>query len=69
MTSERALQQIRHKIFEYPEDRAYQAMRVLAYLKMRMLRERRTQPVSIGPYSGLARHELRRTGTCETDWF
>ena len=69
MTSERALQQIRHQIFEYPEDRAEQAMRVLAYLKMRMLRERQAQPVSIGLYSGLTKRELRRTGTCETDWF
>lgn len=24
---------------------------------------------SVGPYSGLTREELRRTGTCETDWF
>lgn len=23
----------------------------------------------VGPYSGLSRQELRRSGTCETDWF
>jgi hypothetical protein len=22
-----------------------------------------------GPYSGLTREELRKTGTCETDWY
>lgn len=24
---------------------------------------------SVGPYSGLTRSELARSGTCETDWF
>ena len=23
----------------------------------------------VGPYSGLTRQELARTGTCETDWY
>lgn len=24
---------------------------------------------SVGPYSGLTASELRKSGTCETDWF
>lgn len=69
MTSERALRQIRAKVFEYPEEHAERVMRVLHYLKARMLRERERPIESVGPYSGLTRSELRRSGTCETDWF
>ena len=68
MTSEQALRRIRNRIFDYPEAQADQAMRVLAYLKTRMMRQReRIEPV--GPYSGLTRGELSKTGTCETDWY
>ena len=26
-------------------------------------------PTPVGPYSGLTAEELRRSGTCETDWY
>ena len=66
--SARALRRIRQRIFDYPDNKEAQADRVLAYLKMRSLRD--PGPVlSVWPYSGLTRPELARTGTCETDWF
>ncbi len=65
--SARALRRIRQRIFDYPDNKEAQADRVLAYLKRRSLRDR--GPVlSVGPYSGLTRAELRKSGTCETDW-
>lgn len=63
-----ALRRMRQRIFSYPGQREAQADRVLAYLKMRSLRD--PGPVlSVGPYSGLTRAELRKSGTCEADWF
>lgn len=29
---------------------------------------RQSVPANVGPYSGLTRAELGKTGTCETDW-
>lgn len=69
MTSEQALRRIRARIFDYPEEQQAQAERVLAYLKARFLRYREQHTRPVGPYSGLTRHELRQTGTCETDWY
>lgn len=63
-----ALRRMRQRIFSYPGQREAQADRVLAYLKMRSLRDPGPVPI-VGPYSGLTRPELARTGTCETDWF
>ena len=63
-----ALRMMRQRIFDFPPEQEERADRVLAYLKARVLRQsRRRGPV--GPYSGLTRHELRMTGTCEPDWF
>ncbi|MDO3380426.1 hypothetical protein [Geoalkalibacter halelectricus] len=39
-SSEVALQRMRSKIFDYPEDKQAQADRVLAYLKSRKMRDR-----------------------------
>lgn len=69
MTSEQALRRIRNKIFDYPESKQAQADRVLHYLKARYLRNQQKPAQPIGKYSGLSRSELRRTGTCEADWF
>lgn len=69
MTSEQALRRIRARIFDYPEHKEEQAMRVLLYLKKRHLRYRENIPQPVGPYSGLTRAELRKTRTCETDWY
>ena len=66
--SERALRRMRSRIFDYPPAKEAQADRVLKYLKARVLRSR-TKQRSVGPYSGLTKGELLRTGTCETDWF
>lgn len=70
--SEFALRRMRSQIFDYDETpKEAQAKRVLLYLKARTLRGRRIehQQEPVGPYSGLTRRELRRTGTCETDWY
>ena len=66
--SAQALRCMRQRIFSYSAKREAQADRVLAYLKMRSLRDPGPVP-PVGPYSGLTRAELGRTGTCETDWF
>lgn len=68
MTSEQALRRIRQRIFDYPESKEAQADRVLHYLKARYLRYQNKPVQSAGPYSGLTRAELRKSGTCETDW-
>ena len=62
-----ALHRMRQSIFDYPQSREKQADRVLRYLKYRSLRDK-VSPLA-GPYSGLTRSELHKTGTCETDWF
>ena len=62
-----ALRRMRQRIFDYPQPRERQAGRVLNYLKCRSLRDK-VSPLT-GPYSGLTRSELHKTGTCETDWF
>ena len=66
--AEIALRRMRQRIFDYPPEKEAQADRVLAYLKTRMLRET-SRKAATGPYSGLTREELARTGTCEPDWF
>jgi hypothetical protein len=70
-TAQKALRDMRRKIFDYPDDKEKQADRVLSYLKVRMLRELdKVKPQErTGKWSGLTRGELSRTGTCETDWF
>ena len=69
MTSEQALRRIRARIFDYPEHKEEQAMRVLTYLKRRMMRYRDRAQEPVGPYSGLTRAQLRATRTCEPDWY
>ena len=69
MTSEQALRRIRARIFAYPEQKEAQAMRVLTYLKKRMMRDREQAQEKIGPYSGMTRGQLRATRTCEPDWY
>lgn len=69
MNSEQALRRMRQRIFDYPQDKEEQADRVLLYLKKRMLRNRKNETKATGPYSGLTRNELAKTGTCETDWY
>lgn len=70
--AEIALRRMRQRIFDYPPEKGEQADRVLRYLIKRMLRERKqetSRKEATGPYSGLTREELARTGTCEPDWF
>lgn len=70
--AELALRRMRQRIFDYPPEKGEQADRVLGYLKERVLGVGkgigRTRQET-GPYSGLTRDELARTGTCEPDWF
>ena len=70
MKSEITLRRMRNKIFDYTEEKAEQADKVLSYLKKRFIRERDRLPSrdSFGLYSGLTKRELRLSGTCETDW-
>lgn len=69
-----ALQRLRQRIFDYDDTpKEAQAERVLGYLKARKMRDDIDEAVPpayrVGPYSGLTRRELRKTGTCETDWY
>lgn len=66
---ERALRNIRSRIFAYSDDKAEQADRVLQILKLRALRSRSVAKRQTGPFSGLTRGELRASGTSEPDWF
>ena len=36
--------------------------------KAELLKLRSETPELVGPYSGLSRADLAKTGTCETDW-
>ena len=70
--SETAVRRLRSTIFDYDgTPKEAQADRVFEYLLQRVRRqrsqERRSEPT--GPYSGLTRGDLRKTGTCEADWF
>jgi hypothetical protein len=70
MTSEQALRRMRQRIWDYDgTPNEAKAERVLLYLKKRMLRNRKVEVDVVGPYSGLTRSELAKTGTCEPDWF
>lgn len=66
--SVKAVRRLRSKIFDYPPEKCGQADRALEYLLERAQRQRRDERQSVGPYSGLTRRELARTGTVETDW-
>jgi hypothetical protein len=66
---ERALRNMRDRIFDYSDDKAEQADRVLLILKHRALRSRPVTKQQTGPFSGLTCGELRASGTCEPDWF
>lgn len=68
--SERAVRRMRVKVFSYDgTPKEAQADRVFEYLLKRAARERKRERKAVGPYSGLTRSELRRSGTCEADWF
>lgn len=63
---ERKLRRIRQQIDDKPELEAD-----LIETKALLLKAREETPERerVGPYSGLTRRELSKTGTCETDWF
>lgn len=48
------------------DDRVY---KILGKALDRRAKIRSNAPQSVGVFSGLTRGELRRSGTCETDWF
>ena len=48
------------------DDRVYD---ILGKALDRRAKIRRNTPKNVGVFSGLTRSELRRSGTCETDWF
>jgi len=68
-TSEQFLRHIRQRVFDYPNSKANQVMRVLDYLKTRVIRCRKKLREPTLPFSGLTRKELAQTGTCEPDWY
>jgi hypothetical protein len=70
--SEQGLRRMRQRIFDYDgTPKEAQADRVLYYLKKRKMRgiEAAGQQAPVGYYSGLTQTELRKSGTCETDWY
>lgn len=69
----RVLRSLRNNIWGYDNTpNETKAARVLRAVKTRVLQQEKAQREKerrTGPYSGLTRAELARTGTCETDWY
>lgn len=71
MNYERLLRKLRRDDRLFDESAEHKINRVLLAVKARVLDTQRLQRLqhAAGPYSGLTRAELRRTGTCEPDWY
>lgn len=63
------LRRLRQRVFDYPPHMDEKVSRVMEKVKARKIAAQNSQPRKTGPYSGLTRGELAKTGTCETDWF
>lgn len=62
---------LRSQIGSLPEgDEREAALSAELTASLAELKAQREKPVPVvGPFSGLTRSELARSGTCETDWF
>lgn len=69
MNYARILRHIRQRVFDYPAAVEEKVERVMQQVKRRVLEKQETAPVERGPFSGLTRAELAKTGTCEADWY
>ena len=67
MNYEKIVRQLRQRIFDYTGEQEKKADRVLSKAIKHKVKQYPPKPVGI--YSGLSKSELRRSGTCETDWF
>jgi hypothetical protein len=71
MNYERIVRQIRRdpRLFDTPDD--HKIHRILRRAITNMIVQRRTgEPrEAVGPYSGLTKHELAESRTCEPDWY
>lgn len=68
---ERKLRWLRnHPLYDGSGVRDDQIYRMIGKAQELLLKARKRAPKEqVGPYSGLTRSELRRSGTCEADWF
>lgn len=62
------LRRMRQRIFDYPAALEAKADRVLAAVKVQVLKQT-NRAAPRGPFSGLTRAELTASRTCETDWY
>ena len=63
------LRRLRQKAFDYPPEMDNKFARVITKVKARSMAQETREPQKRGPFSGLTRHELAASRTCETDWF
>lgn len=63
------LRNLRTHIFSYEGKQEIKADRVIAKVKEKHLKQLERKPAPTGPFSGLTRGELAKSGTCEPDWF
>ena len=71
--AESKLRSLRQDVWSYPEgssgEQVIQAKIERAKKSLFRARKRETTQPKAGPFSGLTRDELRKSGTCETDWY
>jgi len=69
MNTENLLRALRrHRLLWEGGPKGEQVSRLIRRAKERLIRERRDNEAR-GVYSGLTRAELRKSRTCETDWY
>lgn len=69
MKYDKILWRIRQRIFDYDgTPNEAKAERLLSKVK-RKAEASRIKAKTVGAYSHLTRNELRKSGTCEPDWF
>ena len=70
MNYDRLVRRIRnsHLLFDTEDD--HKIHRILSKALTGLRKERERGPAApVGPYSGMTRRELARSGTCEPDWY
>lgn len=67
--ADRRLHWLRSVVFYVLESREAQVARAMDTAKTQVSQRKDSHGSSRGPYSGMTRGELAKSGTCEPDWF
>lgn len=71
--AESKIRKLRQDVWNYPEgssgEQVIQAKIERAKKSLFRARNRAATQPKTGPFSGLTKSELRKSGTCETDWY